>query len=200
MTVYIPCYFNNIKDRINNFYKIIIQYLNLDYFVIIYWMNDFDISLQHEKLKIIKGEQVNASIARNKLLDVFYKSNENYSIFSDDDTYITTNIESQFDLLSLTNDYDKNLKETSHISSSFMIIKNFNKFYNIKPFFDENLEANQDLDFGINLNSLNIKTYRKSDNRVIIYKGKSSMFNNNMNKLNKKQESLNYINKKWQIL
>lgn len=199
MTVYIPCYFNKIKEREINFYKVLKKYLELNYFIVVYWMNDSNIKIKHKQLKIIKNTRVNASIARNKLLSIFYNSEEDYSIFSDDDSYILENIVSNYDLLSLTNDSSNLILETKNISSSVMILKNFKKFYNLEPFFDENLEANQDLDFGIKLNSLGIRTYRKSDQRAVIYRGKSSMFATNMAKLNKKQNSLNYIEKKWQI-
>ena len=199
MKVYIPCYFNNIKEREDNFYKVLGQYLELNYSIVIYWMNESDILLKNDRLEIIKGVQVNASVARNKLLELFYNSQEDFAILSDDDCFVLERIDSKLDCISFTNDYNKDSVKTPSISSSFMIIKNFNKFYNLKPYFDESLEANQDLDFGLTLNNLSLSTYRKSDNRVIIYQGKSSMFTSNMNKLNKKQKALNYINEKWQI-
>ena len=101
------------------------------------------------------------------------------------------------DCISFTNDYNFKIEQTEKISSSFLLIKNFKKYYNLEPLFDENLEANQDLDFGIFLNMKKIKTYRKSTEQVIINKGVSSMFKNNMNKLNKKQKSLEYIKNKY---
>ncbi len=196
LQVNIPCYFNNIAERKENFYLILEQYLKLGYRVTVYWMNDEPIEITNNNLKVIIGEKVNASIARNKLLALFYNSSEDYGIFSDDDTYLRDRVEPREDCISLTNDYYKETAETHKISSSFLILKNFKKYYNLEPFFDESLEANQDLDFGIILNKLGIKTYRKSTDEVVIYRGKSSMFKNGMNKLYKKQKALQYIETK----
>lgn len=197
MTIYIPCYFNNIKERSDNFYKNINNNLKLKYKIVIYWMNDEPFKLKNNNIKIIKGNIVNASKARNILLNIFYNTDDNYCLISDDDTFINSLIYENLDCVSFVNDYYKKITETYKISSSLLLLKNFKKFYNKKPYFDETLDANQDLDFGLNLNSLNIKTYRKSSNEVTIYKGKSSMFKNNMNKIIRKQKSLEVILKKY---
>lgn len=196
MKVYIPCYFNNIKERETNFYINLKQYLKLGYKVVICWMNEQDFNYKDNRIKVIKHKPVNTSTARNMLLRIFYKSKEPYAIFSDDDTYLKKRIEAVNDCTCFTNDYEKGLKETEQINSAILIISNFKTRYSIEIYFDENLEANQDLDFGITLNLAGIKTYRQSTNNVIINTGVSSMFTNDMNKLNKKQESLEYINNK----
>lgn len=197
MTVYIPSYFNNIKERENNFYLILEQYLSLGYNIVLYWMNG-DFILLDDKIKLIKGYPINASKARNILLEELYNSQEDYAIFSDDDTYLNNIVElDNKDCISFTNDYYNRIEQTEKISSSFILLSNIKKKYNIKVYFDENLEANQDLDFGISLNKAGIKTYRNSTNDVTIYKGVSSIFKSNMNKLNKKQTSLNYIINKY---
>lgn len=195
--VNIPCYFNNIKEREVNFYVILQQYLNLGYKVVVCWMNEQELRIQSKDIIIIKNKPVNASKARNILLKEFYKSNMDYAIFSDDDTYLKNPIDSfDFDCLSLTNDYHKGITPTEKISSGILLLSNFKKKYNLEIYFDENLKANQDLDFGITLNKLGIKTYRKSTKDVIINRGISSMFENNINKLNRKQKSLDYIKNK----
>lgn len=195
--VNIPCYFNNIKEREVNFYVILQQYLNLGYKIVICWMNGQELKVESENITVIKNKPVNASKARNILLKEFYKSNMDYAIFSDDDTYLKNSIDSfNFDCLSLTNDYHKGITPTEKISSGILLLSNFKKKYNLEIYFDENLKANQDLDFGITLNKLGIKTYRKSTKDVIINRGISSMFENNINKLNRKQKSLDYIKNK----
>ena len=80
MTVYIPCFFNNIEEREKRFYKCLNQYLNLGYNVTVYWMNLKDIKIFNKNLIVIKDTQYNASYARNKLLTLFYTSKEEYCI------------------------------------------------------------------------------------------------------------------------
>ena len=65
-------------------------------------------------------------------------------------------------------------------------------------FFDEKLEANQDLDFGITLNNLGFKTIRNSTKQVEIFRGQSSMFENGVDKIYKKQKTLIQIKKKYE--
>ena len=71
---------------------------------------------------------------------------------------------------------------------------------NIRPklFFDETLEANQDLDFGIILNKAGFKTIRNSTEQVEIFRGNSSMFENGNDKIYKKQKSLIQIKNKYE--
>lgn len=193
MTVYIPSYFNGVRERESNFYKILEQYLSLGYNIVLYWMNG-EFTLSDDRIKLIKGSPVNASVARNVLLKEFYNSNDYYAIFSDDDTHLNSVIiPDNKDCVSFTNDYHYKIEQTEKISSAFILLSNLKKKYDIEVYFDESLEANQDLDFGIILNKVGIKTYRNSSKEVTIYRGSSSMFKSNMNKLNKKQKSLNYI-------
>lgn len=194
MKVYIPCFFNNIKEREERFYLCLKQYLKLGYEVIIYWMNDFDIEAEHINLKIIKSEQQNASYARNKLLNLFYSSKEKFAIFSDDDVFLNEKITPNKDCESLTNDFYESSIETHKISSSFLVLKN------IRPeiYFDEDLDANQDLDFGINLKLNGFKSYRTSCKKVEMFRGASSMFKNGVDKIYKKQKALTKITKKYE--
>ena len=71
---------------------------------------------------------------------------------------------------------------------------------NIRPkiFFDKNLEANQDLDFGTAFNKAGFRTIRNSTEQVEIFRGQSSMFNNGADKIYKKQKSLIQIQKKYE--
>ena len=194
MTVYIPCFFNNIKEREERFYKCLNQYLSLGYNVVVYWMNFEEIKVSNKNLTVIKNKQRNASYARNKLLSVFYNSNEEYCILSDDDTFLNNKIIPKVDCESYVNDYNKGKTFTEKISSSFLVLRN------IRPmiFFDENLEANQDLDFGTTLNKLRFKTIRNSTEQVEIFRGQSSMFENGADKIYKKQKSLTQIKNKYE--
>ena len=194
MTVYIPCFFNNIKEREERFYKCLNQYLSLGYNVVVYWMNFEEIKVSNKNLTVIKNKQRNASYARNKLLSVFYNSNEEYCILSDDDTFLNNKIIPKVDCESYVNDYNKGKTFTYKISSSFLVLRN------IRPmiFFDENLEANQDLDFGTTLNKLRFKTIRNSTEQVEIFRGQSSMFENGADKIYKKQKSLTQIKNKYE--
>ena len=194
MTVYIPCFFNNIEEREERFYKCLNQYLSLGYNVVVYWMNFEEIKVSNKNLTVIKNKQRNASYARNKLLSVFYNSNEEYCILSDDDTFLNNKIIPKVDCESYVNDYNKGITITEKISSSFLVLKN------IRPeiFFDETLEANQDLDFGTTLNKLRFKTIRNSTEQVEIFRGQSSMFENGADKIYKKQKSLTQIKNKYE--
>ena len=143
-------------------------------------------------IEYIKSEITNASIARNKLLNIFYNSNEKYCILSDDDTILLKKISvDDKDCVSYTNDYDKGFKQTERISSAFLVLKN------IKEYFDETLDANQDLDFGLMLVNKGYSVYRYSSDIVNINRGQSSMFKNKMYALHKKKEALKIINKKY---
>lgn len=199
MTVYIPCYFNNIIERETNFYVNIKQYLNLNYKVIIYWMNKKDCLVKNNNLTVIKGSPILTGVARNNLLRIFYNSDEDYCIISDDDTFLKSevSINKELDCLSLTNDYSKELIKTEKINSAFLVLSNFKKKYKLTPYFDEELDSNQDLDFGLRLQQYNINTYRQSSDIVIINKGVSSMFKNKANMVYKKQQSLKYITDKY---
>ena len=194
MTVYIPCFFNNIEEREERFYKCLNQYLSLGYNVVVYWMNFEEIKVSNKNLTVIKNKQRNASYARNKLLSVFYNSNEEYCILSDDDTFLNNKIIPKVDCESYVNDYNKGKTFTEKISSSFLVLRNIR----LMIFFDENLEANQDLDFGTILNKLRFKTIRNSTEQVEIFRGQSSMFENGADKIYKKQKSLTQIKNKYE--
>lgn len=194
MKVYIPCFFNNIKERENRFYLCLKQYIKLGYEVVIYWMNDFDIEIENINIKLIKSEQQNASYARNKLLNLFYSSKEKFAIFSDDDVFLNEKIIPSKDCESFTNDFYESSIETHKISSSFLVLKNIRP----KVYFDEDLDANQDLDFGINLKLNGFKSYRTSCEKVEIFRGASSMFDNGADKIYKKQKALTQITKKYE--
>ena len=194
MTVYIPCFFNNIKERGQRFYICLNQYLKLGYNVVIYWMNSEDIKISSKNLTIIKDKQRNASYARNKLLNLFYNSKEKYCILSDDDTFLKYKIIPSVDCESYVNDYNKCKTFTEKISSSFLVLKNIRP----KVFFDETLEANQDLDFGTTLNKAGFKIIRNSTKQVEIFRGQSSMFENGADKIYKKQKSLMQIKIKYE--
>lgn len=194
MTVYIPCFFNNIEEREERFYKCLNQYLSLGYNVVVYWMNFEEIKVSNKNLTVIKNKQRNASYARNKLLSVFYNSNEEYCILSDDDTFLKYKVTPSVDCESYVNDYNKGKTFTEKISSSFLVLKNIRP----KLFFDETLEANQDLDFGIILNKAGFKTIRNSTEQVEIFRGNSSMFENGVDKIYKKEKSLIQIKNKYE--
>ena len=194
MTVYIPCFFNNIEEREERFYKCLNQYLSLGYNVVVYWMNFEEIKVSNKNLTVIKDTQYNASYARNKLLTLFYTSKEEYCILSDDDTFLKYKVTPSVDCESYVNDYNKGKTFTEKISSSFLVLKNIRP----KLFFDETLEANQDLDFGIILNKAGFKTIRNSTEQVEIFRGQSSMFENGVDKIYKKEKSLIQIKNKYE--
>ena len=75
-----------------------------------------------------------------------------------------------------------------------MILKNIKKV-----FFDESLTANQDLDFGINMVENGFKVFRLKDTGILINNGKSAMFDNPMQRLVRKTETLQKIIIKWGI-
>lgn len=198
MTVYIPSFFDNSEERIALFKKCVNAYVRLGYDVVVLWMNDEKHkTFRSNKITYIDSkERLNASEARNILLDKFYDSGAEKAILSDDDVIITKKLEHnfEFDVLSLTNDFSSELKETYEISSSLLIIKKLSK----RIYFDESLNANQDLDFGINLTKNGFKTYRLKDISVVLNRGKSVMFKTPMQKVYLKKLSLEKIKIKWQ--
>lgn len=194
MLVLIPCYFNNIEYRKERFNNVLISHLKFDHEIKVIWMNDDEPTLISNNIEYIKSEVTNASIARNKLLNIFYNSDKEYCILSDDDTILLKEIViDDKDCVSYTNDYTKGYTKTECISSAFLVLKN------IKEYFDETLDANQDLDFGIMLKIKGYNTYRYSSEIVNINKGQSSMFKNKMNALRKKSDALKIINNKYGI-
>lgn len=196
MTVYILCYFNNNKTREENFYVNLDQYLKLNYKVVLYWMNKQECRITSDNLRIIPGDPIRISIVRNILLNMFYETEDDYAIFSDDDVFLKSEITEIRDCICFTNDYSGKIKENGDLGISLLLLRNFRKAYNIRPCFDENLDACDDYDFGLTLKSLGIKVCRYPTDNVVIYRGQSSMFTNGMNKLYKNQMALNYISNK----
>lgn len=197
MIVYMQSYFKGYEQRIDLFKKSVASYLENGYELVIFWMNDEKHKVIDNRITYIDSKEVfNASVCRNILLDLFYNTGAEKAIFSDDDVIIKNKLEHdfEFNLLSLTNDYSSELKETYAISSSIMILKNIRNMY-----FDETLDANQDVDFGLNLVHNGFKCFRLKDTNVIINRGKSVMFDNPMQRLYKKSLSLDKIKIKWKI-
>ena len=57
---------------------------------------------------------------------------------------------------------------------------------------------NQDMDFGLNLVKNGFLVFRIKDNKIKLNRGKSVMFENQMNRLYLKDEALKKIKLKWQ--
>lgn len=202
MTAYIVSWFDNRLSRFNSFEKLIQHYLKLDFKIVILWMNDERFKILHPNITYIHSENTNASIARNKLLKLFYNSDQNEAIFSDDDVQILDpnflrepfeNTEIITFISNITHKQQR-FKYPLFSSTLFKIKKS-----NTKVFFDEELLANQDLDFGYNcfFNKLKIKeVYTK---KLYNNKENSVMFLNEDDRKKKKKETLNLINKKYGI-
>lgn len=202
MTVYIVSWFDNRLSRFYSFEKLIQHYLKLDFNIVILWMNDEKFKILNPSITYINSEKTNASIARNKLLKLFYNSDQNEAIFSDDDVQI---LDPNFLREPFENNeiitFISNLTHKPHrfrhplfSSTVFKIKKN-----NTKVFFDEELLANQDLDFGYNcfFNKLKIKeVYTK---KIYNNKENSVMFTNEDDRKKKKKDTFNLINKKYGI-
>lgn len=200
MTVYIPSYFKNYEERKILFKKCVDSYLKLGHTIVVVWMNTEEDKVIDNRITYIDHEVVNASVARNIMLDLFYDSDDNYAIFSDDDVILNSLNDLKGlkqDAISLVNDKRKRIIETAKISSSILFMNNLNKKYNKKIYFDEALSSNQDLDFGINLERNGIKVITLNTTGIILNKEKSVMFDNVMQKIKRKEDTLNKIIKKW---
>ncbi len=201
MTVYIPSYFKNFPERKELFYKCVNSYLNLGFNIVVYWMNLEGDKIIDERIKYIDFKRVvNASVARNYLLNIFYESDDDEAIFSDDDSILNGLDDVKdidFDVLSLVNDKRGKLVATAWIYTCILIVKNLNKKYGKKVYFDESLDSNQDLDFGINLKLNKFKVFILNTTNITINKGKSVMFENQMQRLCEKNKTLQIILKKW---
>lgn len=197
MTVYIPSYFNDLKEREVLFKNCIASYLKLDFKIVIAWMNKGFDKIENPNITYFDAEIQNASKARNLLLDLFYHSNDDYCYISDDDTvFLGYDGLNNSDCVSFTNDFRKNDCNTTNISSALLKLKNLKKHYNTKLYFDENLEANQDFDFARNLLHSKFSTEIINSKNVQINKGVSSMFKNPQERLQKKIDSYKLIMKK----
>lgn len=202
MTVYIPSYFKGYQERKDKFKIVIDSYLKLDFDIVIYWMNPSDEKILNKRIKYIDADEiVNASIARNHLLRLFYATDDDEAILSDDDTILDSfkDIKIDFDVTSLVNDKRPEIVETPMISSAIMVVKNLKKKYDKELYFDESLESNQDYDFGLNLVSNGLKVGTLNTQQVVINKGKSVMFDNQMQRLYRKNQTLHTIIKKWKL-
>lgn len=201
MKIYMPSYFNNLTERKEVFDKVIKAFLEkCDFEIIIYWMNNQSDKIIDKRIEYIDKEVANASIARNYLLDMFYESDDEYGIFCDDDTIMlnATIIESNdFDCISFIENKYGGITATEKINSSFMKIKNLNKKYKVKVYFDNQLDSNQDFDFGCNLKYHNISVGVVRTMGIQRNKGCSSMFKSNMDRIIKKEKSLFYVKNKW---
>lgn len=202
MTVYMISWFDERVNRFCSFEKLIKYYLRSHYKIVVLWMNDEKFKILNPNINYINSEITNASIARNKLLNLFYNSDQTEAIFSDDDVHILTSdlLEEPFDdaeiitFISNLTRKPRTFKYPMFSSTIFKIKKN-----NIKVFFDEKLLANQDLDFGYNcfFNKLKIKeVYTKKLNNN---KENSVMFLNEDDRKKKKKDTFNLINKKYGI-
>lgn len=202
MTVYIVSWFDNRLSRFCSFEKLIQYYLKLDFRIIILWMNDEKYKILHPNINYINSEKTNASIARNKLLKLFYNSDQKEAIFSDDDVQILTSDllqESFGDAEIIT--FISNLARKPHTfqyplfsSTLFKIKKGDSRIY-----FDETLLANQDLDFGYNCFFNKIKIKEVYTKKLHNNKENSVMFLNEDDRNKKKKETFNLINKKYGI-
>lgn len=200
MTVYIVSWFDNRLNRFCSFEKLIRYYLKLDFKIVILWMNDEKFKILHPNINYINSEKTNASIARNKLLALFYNSDQNEAIFSDDDVDILSSdlLEEPFDDTEIIT-FISNLNRKPHqyyffSSTLFKIKKGITKIY-----FDETLLANQDLDFGYNCFFNNIKIKEVYTKKLYNDKKKSVMFLDKSDRNKKKKETFNLINKKYGI-
>ncbi|UWY30301.1 hypothetical protein N4T20_10275 [Flavobacterium sp. TR2] len=202
MNVYIISWFNSRLNRVHSFKKLIHYYLKLDYKIVVLWMNDEKHKILHPNISYINSEVINASAARNKLLNIFYNSDQNEAIFSDDDVQILT-----YDLLQENFSGNDIISFISHInrkpktfryplfsSTLFKIKKNNSRIY-----FDENLQANQDLDFGYNCFFNKLKIKEVYTQKLYNNKENSVMFLDEDDRKKKKKETFNLINKKYGI-
>ncbi|QLC65777.1 hypothetical protein LPB248_05560 [Flavobacterium sp. LPB0248] len=202
MNVYIISWFDNRLSRVHSFKNLIHYYLKLDYKIVILWMNNEKYKISHPNINYINSEVINASVARNKLLKLFYNSDQNEAIFSDDDVQILT-----YDLLQESFNDNEIITFISHIkrkpktfkyplfSSTLFKIKKSKT----KVFFDEKLQANQDLDFGYNCFFNKLKIKEVYTQKLYNNKENSVMFLDEEDRKKKKKETFNLINKKYGI-
>ncbi|KAF2082133.1 hypothetical protein [Flavobacterium sharifuzzamanii] len=202
MNIYIISWFNNRLNRVHSFKELIHHYLKLDYKIVVLWMNDEKYKISHPNINYINSKVINASAARNQLLKIFYNSDQNEAVFSDDDVQILTDdlLQESFNgndivtFISHIKRKPKTFKYPFFSSTLFKVKKN-----STRVFFDENLQANQDLDFGYNcfFNKLKIKEVYTA--KLYNNKENSVMFLDEDDRKKKKKETFNLINKKYGI-
>lgn len=202
MNVYIISWFDNRIERFYTFKKLIQYYLKLDLKIVILWMNDEKLKILHPNIEYINSEKTNASVARNRLLKLFYDSDQAAAIFSDDDVQIFCSdlLQESFDDCEMIT-FISNLKNKPRrckyplFSSTLFKIKRIS----IKIYFDNSLDANQDLDFGYNCYMNKIKIKEVYTQKLHNNKNNSVMFLDDEDRRKKKNETLNLINKKYGI-
>lgn len=221
MKIYIISYLNNEIKREKPHIK------QLEWLKENFKLNDIFILAQNysidkmDEINYIINNPIKPSLARNKLLSIFYSSNEEYGLFIDDDVilkYKNINISKYIEKLINKNNYwdsltfneirysgsfkDENkvslLKKSNILSGAAFIWKNFKKLYDKEIYFDENLNEYglEDNEIAIQLNYNNLKHYMI--NRPYIYElsSQSIFFNKNDRKI-KYEKAREYISNKW---
>jgi len=138
------------------------------------------------KINIIHGMRARVGINRNIMLKMFYETNEDYAFFMDDDALgLISNTDMSFweyldkyvfpfadkwDSLNFKKAMYKNkvIKNnecfsiwtpTSELCTTMLLIKNFKKKFNLEFYFDETLDALEDLALGLELSRCGLKNY-----------------------------------------
>ncbi|WP_163398147.1 hypothetical protein [Flavobacterium fluviatile] len=197
MTVYVISFFDNKQSRYDSFRKLIETFLKLNVKIVVLWMNHEHQKILHPDISYINSEKTNASVARNKLLKLFYSSDQHEAIFSDDDVQIlNVNILNEpfdnYDVITFLSNISHRPHRYYFFASTLFKIQQHKEIY-----FDESLEANQDLDFGYNcfFNGVKIKEVYTKD--VYNDKENSVMFKDENDRKKKKKEAFHKINQKY---
>ena len=137
--VYICSYFKEKTIRKSYFNRNITLYTKLGYDIIVLWMNKEKDKIIQKNIQYIHSDIVNASTARNKLLQLFYNSQFTEAVFSDDDTIILNQeiLEKEiddFDILSYIINLNSRILDRPIFLSGIFKIKNL-KLINKKMIF-----------------------------------------------------------------
>lgn len=200
--VFICSYFKDKTIRKIYFNRNIALYTKLGYNIIVFWMNDEKDKIIQENIQYIDSGIVNASIARNKLLQIFYDSDCAEAIFSDDDTIILNakvlgKSIGAFDILSYVINLNNKILDKPIFLSGIFKIKNLRLNNKKMIFFDEILESNQDVDFGYNANHNGIMIKNVFTKDIFNDQQNSVMFSSQEDRKKKKEQSIKIIIKKW---
>lgn len=200
--VYICSYFKEKTIRKSYFNRNITLYTKLGYDIIVLWMNKEKDKIIQKNIQYIHSDIVNASTARNKLLQLFYNSQCTEAVFSDDDTIILNQeiLEKEiddFDILSYIINLNSRILDRPIFLSGIFKIKNLKLINKKMIFFDENLESNQDVDFGYNANHNGIRIKNVFTRNILNDQKNSVMFQDKEDRKRKKEESIKTIIKKW---
>lgn len=200
--VYICSFFNENPIRKSYFEKNISLYTKLGYHIVVCWMNKKEDQINQPNITYIDSEVVNASIARNILLQMFYNSEHTEALFSDDDTIILNKAILEkpigsFDILSYIINLNNKLLDKPIFLSGIFKIKNLRLFNKKIILFDETLESNQDVDFGYNANHNAIRIKNVFTKDILNDQQNSVMFSSKEDRQIKKEESIKIIIKKW---